>query len=120
MAIGATMKPRLRYDQTKRVSTSDALASPYLPHHKARTVSEAASIRSRACIYKLEPARARTIIKRSLYRMKSPIAIAAATALGIDIAKAKFDVCLLKENGRETTVLFSSERQRCFRLCRSL
>jgi transposase len=61
-------------------------------------------------IYKLEPARARTIIKRSLYRMKSPIAIAAATALGIDIAKAKFDVCLLKENGRAKHKVFLNTR----------
>jgi hypothetical protein len=62
MAIEATMKPWLRYDRIKRVSTSDALSSPYLPPPKARTVSEAAFIKSRACIYKLEPARASIII----------------------------------------------------------
>jgi transposase len=42
--------------------------------------------------------------------MKSPIAIAAATALGIDIAKAKFDVCLLKENGRAKHKVFLNTR----------
>ena len=66
-------------------------------------------LKSRACIYKLEPARARTIIKRSLYRMKSPIAIAAA-ALGIDIAKLKFDVCLIKPNGKAKHKVFVNTR----------
>jgi len=38
--------------------------------------------------------------------MKSPI----AAALGIDIAKAKFDVCLLKENGRAKHKVFVNTR----------
>jgi len=65
-------------------------------------------LKSRACIYKLEPARARTIIQKELNLMKSSIIIAAA--LGIDIAKAKFDVCLLKENGRAKHKVFLNTR----------
>jgi len=42
--------------------------------------------------------------------MKSPIAIAAATALGIDIAKAKFDVCLIKPNGKAKHKVFANTR----------
>lgn len=33
---------------------------------------------------------------------------AATTALGIDIAKAKFDVCLIKQNGRAKHKVFGN------------
>jgi transposase len=64
------------------------------------------SLKSRACIYKLEPARKQlsTITKES-NRMNLPV-----TALGIDIAKLKFDVCLIKENGRAKHKVFQNTR----------
>ena len=42
--------------------------------------------------------------------MKSPIAIAAVAALGIDIAKLKFDVCLIKPNGKAKHKIFANTR----------
>ncbi len=42
--------------------------------------------------------------------MKSPIAIAAVAALGIDIAKLKFDVCLIKPNGKAKHKVFVNTR----------
>ena len=41
--------------------------------------------------------------------MKSPIT-ATTTALGIDIAKAKFDVCLIKPNGKAKHKIFANTR----------
>jgi len=42
--------------------------------------------------------------------MKSPIATATTTALGIDIAKAKFDVCLIRSSGKAKHKVFANNR----------
>jgi hypothetical protein len=60
--------------------------------HQGRTVSEAAHPLSRACICKFDKA-PHPVIKEAFNIMALPI-------LGIDIAKLKFNVCLINHNGK--------------------
>jgi len=107
MAIGATVKPWLRYDLFGRVSTSDTLSPPYLPHLKARTVSEAA-LSEQSLHLQAGAGVAGTLLSKESNLMNLPVAT--TTALGIDIAKLKFDVCLIKPLGRAKHKVFPNTR----------
>ena len=80
--------------------------SPFLLRHKTRTVSEVASItEAELASSVLESVLQQSLSTKEFNRMKSPV-----TALGIDIAKLKFDVCLIKENGRIKHKVFQNTR----------
>jgi transposase len=103
MAVGATMKPWLRYDFVESARQMRS-RRPSCSATKLAQYPKPLSSESRACIYKLEPARKQSSTKEP-NRMNLPV-----TALGIDIAKLKFDVCLVTPSGRAKHKVFQNTR----------
>src|SRR5215203_1242573 len=92
---------------TKLKESARQMRSPSLclRHHKLEQYPKSLYLKSRTCIYKLESVQATIINKRSLTIMNL-----STTALGIDIAKAKFDVCLIKQSGKAKHKIFQNTR----------
>jgi len=87
-----------------------------LPHKKLEQYPKPLYLKSRACIYKLELVSQQLSVKE-LNHMNLSVA---TIALGIDIAKAKFDVCLIKPNGKTKHKVFQNTRHGFEQLARWL
>jgi len=100
----ATVKPRRSFDLSKSQYVRYARVVVRLAAPRGRTVSKAASNEAELASTSLTRAANRIYPKEFNHMNLS------ATALGIDIAKLKFDVCLIKENGKTKHKVFSNNR----------